>query len=339
MSNFQYQCCCEDEGGGGGPAQPCPFDCVCATSYAVTGCSINYAFQLNDFQTNCGQCGQGGCYTKSYSITVSGAQEGYMTVNRQTVGSSEANCCWFGEGVMNVTYAVSFKETRQCSGLLNKSWDRQSFTGGAEVPFCLHVTCRTGTAAGCTRNFGVGRHYVHKLQLCDFPMKCSDVLAASEIDVLTGLCDSSITCDDFGANCDRGPFSIWCGGGGVAYVSRYKCLNTLLTTDSSCRGWYQPGNTCNDCPEEGLLIEGSNGPFACHLRYECDAGGDPPCSGVGFSGNAFLPTLIEYAPDAVKADLRSYCGSVDAELFSNSPCGSVDVIQSGCGGQIPWTYS
>ena len=333
MSHFQYQCCC------GETSQPCPTTCVCATSYAVSGCVIDYAFQLNDFQTNCSLCGQGACYRKEYSITVYAAQNGSMTVNRQTVGSSGANCCWFGEGVMDVTYTVTFQEHRQCSGALDKTYTTQSFTGGIEVPFCLHVTCRTGTAEGCSRNFGNDRHYVHKLQLCDFPIECFDVLVAGSIDPISGLCDRTITCDDLGANCDAGPFSLWCGGGGVAYVSRYKCLDTLLTTDSACRGWYQSGFTCNTCPEEGLIVEGTDGPFACYLREECDVGGDPPCSGAALS-NAFLPTFITYAPDAVKADLMSYCGSVDAEFFPYSVgCGGVDVIQGGCSGHIPWTYS
>jgi hypothetical protein len=335
MSHFQYQCCC------GEASQPCPTTCVCATSYAVSGCVIDYNFQLADAQTNCTECGQGGCYRKEYSITVYAAQEGSMTVTRQTVGASGAPCCWFGEGVMDVTYTVTFQEFRQCSGALNKTYPAQSFTGGIEVPFCLHVTCRTGTAEGCSRNFGDDRHYVHKLELCDFPVACFDVLVAGSIDPISGLCDRTITCDDLGANCDAGPFSLWCGGGSVAYVSRYKCLDTLLTTDSACRGWYQSGFTCNECPAVGVDTgTAANGPFACYLREECDGGGDPPCSGAAGGGDAFLPTLIPYAPDAVKADLRSYCGSVDTVIYPTSVgCGGVDIIQSGCGGHIPWTYS
>lgn len=339
MSNFVYQCCCE------GGAQPCPTTCVCATSYSVDGATLSYLFQLADAQTNCNECGQGACFRREYSISVNAVQDGPLVVTRQSVGQTGAPCCWYGEGEMLVEYSVSVTETRQCSGALNKTWS-STFTGEIVVPCCLHVSCRTGVAEGCTRNFGNDRHYVHKLELCDFPIECFDVYTAGSIDAVSGLCDPTITCDDFGANCDHGPFSLWCIGGHVTYVSKYQCLDTLGAQDSNCRAWYQNGYRCQyPCTggTESSLLDSAVaaiGPFACVLREECDPGGDPPCTGNPGGGTPWLITYDAAWGTAVTNDLTSYCGGVDTTIFPVSvACGGVDIIQSGCGGAIPWTYA
>lgn len=337
MSNFAYQCCCE----GGPPA--CPTTCICATSYAVTGATLTYSFTYTDKRTNCAECGQGGCYRKEYTILIQAAQEGTLVVNRQTVGQTSAPCCWYGAGDMLVDYAVSVIETRQCSGALNRT-KTSSWTGQETVPCCLHVTCNSGSAEGCQYNFGNDRHYVHKLELCDFPIACQDVVRIGSLE--SGVCDTTITCDDLGANCDSSPYSLWCVGGHVTYVSKYKCLNLLGTTDSDCRGFYQNGFRCNyPCTggTEASLLDlavSAYGPFACVLREECDAGGDPPCSGDPFAGTPWLPTFDLSWDITVRNDLKSYCGSVDTEIFPTSiACGGIDIIQVGCGGWIPWTYA
>jgi hypothetical protein len=332
MSHFQYQCCCGD------PSDPCPTTCVCASSYSVTGAAINYSYSYIPQAVNCPGCGQGGCYSIDYSISIAATQIGSLVVTRQTVGASGANCCWVGDGEMEVSYTVTYQETRQCSGALNKVWPAVSYSGTIDVPCRLHVTCQTGAAEGCQFNLGNTRHYVHKLELCNFPIDCNDVIRAGSIDPISGDCDTAITCDDTGANCDAGPFSLWCGGGHVAFVSAYKCLDTLGVGDSKCRGFYQNGYRCGN-PLDAYLDArvAASGPFAGFLREECDVGGADPCDESFTAIDAFLPTINSAGNAAVLADLRSYCAAVDITV--SDPCQSVDIIQGSCLGRIPWTYA
>jgi hypothetical protein len=334
MSHFQYQCCC------GEPSDACPTTCVCASSYSVTGAAINYSYQFFPQAVNCPGCGQGGCYSISYAISIAAVQTGSLVVTRQTVGASGANCCWVGDGFMEVSYTVSWQESRQCSGSRNKVWPAESYSGTTEVPCRLHVTCHTGAAEGCQFNLGNTRHYVHKLELCNFPIACQDVPIAGAIDVVSGDCGRDFSCDNLGGNCDLGPFSLWCGGGMVTYVSKYLCLNTLGVNDSTCRGFYQTGFQCGN-PIDPYLDSSvvANGPFAAHLREECDQGTADPCDQAWprDAEPAWLQTINSAGSAAVLADLRSYCAAVDTTVLS--PCQSVDIIQGSCSGRIPWTYS
>jgi hypothetical protein len=331
MSHFQYQCCC------GEPSDPCPTTCVCASSYSVTGAAINYSYQFVPQAANCALCGQGACFRREYSITIAAVQDGPLVVTRQTVGASGANCCWVGDGDMEVSYTVTFQEARECSPPLNKIYAAQSYSGTIIVPCRLHVTCGVGAAEGCQFNLGNTRHYRHRLELCNFPIACQDVMTAGAI-LADGVSCGSVSCDN-GANCDRGPFSLWCSGGHVAYVSAYKCLNTLGVSDSKCRGYYQNGYQCGD-PIDPYLDSrvAATGPFAGVLREECDAGGAEPCDQAFIvSAPAFLATNNSAGNAAVLADLKSYCAGVDINLYD--PCQSVDILQSTCSGRIPWTYT
>jgi hypothetical protein len=331
MSNFQYQCCC------GSPSDSCPTTCVCASSYSVTGAAINYSYSYIPTPANCPLCGQGACYRLEYSISINAAQIGSLVVTRQTTTANGQNCCWVGDGEMEVSYTVSFQEARECSLSLNKVYPAQSFSGTIDVPCRLHVTCRTGAAEGCQFNLGNTRHYVHKLELCNFPIACKDVMVAGAIGADNVTCDR-VDCDP-GANCERGPFSLWCSGGHVAYVSAYKCLNTIGLSDSKCRGFYQNGYQCGNSIDPYLDFRvAATGPFAGVLREECDSVGAEPCDQAFLlSAPAFLATNNSGNNAAVLADLTSYCAGVDINLYD--PCSSVDILQSTCSGRIPWTYA
>jgi hypothetical protein len=332
--NTARLCCCEP-----GSVEECPVSsCPCASSYSVSNIAVNYGYQNNSSPPVCANCGQSGCYKRDWSITVSGVQLGPLVVTRGGGSGEQLPCCYYGEGEMRITYSVSFTESRHCSGARNISYPTQSFTGTIDVPMSLSVYCRnTATIAGCGRNLGVARSYQHKLQICNWPIECSDVLIAGTIDAITNECTAGVTCDD-GDNCEFGPFSLWCGGANITYISRYQCLDTLLPSDSACQGFYQGGPLCGDGIDPFLLDRvANNGPFACFLREECDQGVADPCDQAMGTVGAFLPTIAHGNTPSVLADLKSFCASVDQSI--STPCSTVDIIQSGCGPGIPWTYA
>lgn len=338
MSFAKHACCC----GGDGPAScPTSGNCVCATSYSLSGVGVQYSFQRFPTARNCELCGQV-CYRKEYSISIAAAQLGAIVVTRRNVGDDvqQNQCCWYGAGTVRVTYDVQFQEFRECSAALNKTYAKQTFTGTIDVPCCVHVTCRSGRAVGCTQDFGNARHYVHTLDICSFPIACSDVMVAGARNAIDEC--GPVTCDS-GANCDAGPFSLWCIGGQVSFISKYKCLDTLVFGDAACLGYYRSARCMRSCAGtdsngEAYLPAAVNswGPFACGLYEECDAqGGDAPCNVARMGGN-FLPTTFGSPGSQPYDDLHSFCGATDLKI--TDACGSVDFLQTGCGINL-WSYA
>jgi len=328
-------CCCEP-----GTIEECPVSsCPCASSYTVNNISVSYGFQLSTSSSNCPNCGQGGCGKTDYAITVTGVQLGPLVVTRGGGTGEQLPCCYYGEGEMRITYSFTFQQARMCSGLLNRTCDAQTFTGTIDVPISMSVTCRsTGTVAGCNRNLGVSRAYFHKLQICNWPLRCSDVMLCGAIDAVTGDCVPDFSCDNLGANCDNyGPFSLWCGGALITRISRYQCLDTLLPDDFAFRGFHGGGPLCGDGIEPFHLSRTeADGPFAMYLREECDAGGADPCDQNFSGGGTGFVTLLYPQTSSVYNDLRGFCASVDASI--STPCNTTDIIQAG-GVGIGWSYA
>jgi len=331
VSGLHRACCC------GAPAEECPSTCVCASSYSVTGVAFTYAFQYSESFPNCAECGQGNCLVRAYSINLTFVQDGVFVVARQTVGTSGATCCWYGTAELAVSGTVTLQEFRRCSGALDCNGPAQSWDVDTSVPCCLHVTCRPGAGDGCSASFSP-RHYVHRLEVCDFGIACDGVLLGTIED---GACVPGVTCDDLGVCCEVQDYQVRCAGGSLTYVSRYECLENLGAGDSSCRGWHYTGARCNSPSCTGPNLDTNTatiGPFACYFAEACDQGLlAPPCEDLA-AVTAIMRTYDPAWDSTLRDELRSYCASVD--WSAGNACSVTDVIQAGCpSGTIPWTYA
>jgi len=306
----------------------------------VSGVSLAYQFQRTASAAACAYCGQGSCYRREYRIQMTVTQDGTMTVTRRNVGTDPAGnqCCWYGTGFVSIAYTVEWQEYRECSNALNKTWPLTTYSGTTVVPCCVHVTCSTGGGLACVKDFGNVRTYIHTLDICSFPIACNDVTVAGAINA-DDEC-GAVTCDS-GANCDRGPYSLWCIGGQVSHRTAYKCLDTLTSTDWACLGYYASARCMASCAGvdgsgNALLPQriSSTGPFSCGLYEECDAGGGTTCDTTRMDGS-WLPTTFGTVGSQPYDDLRSYCGGVD--WASADACREITVLQTACGAR--WTYS
>lgn len=349
MSNFQYQCCCSEEACDECPSSSCP----CNTSYAVNGIDFSYQFIYGSPDIPCTYCNTG-CYRKEYSITLQFQQTAAATVTRRTCPEN-GKCGWYGTLDLECTYTVELLEQGKCFSTtgLNRT-KSQTFTGTVTVDACIHVTCRgCATHEGCA-GFLVSneRAYHHTLEICDFPIKCTDVELLGGYALPSGPCECGADCDWDAANyapCDCGPFSLRCIGGTLSFLSKYKCLSTLVAADYRCRGWYNPlrcelpcTGTVSTNPTVSTLDQNvaSCGVFAVVVDSECseqDAGDDGYCDQKTRT-SAFLPTNGAPFDAGIQEALQSYCGSVDDVMLVTS-CAPYEytVFQIGC--PNPWTYA
>lgn len=327
MSNFAYQCCC-GEGG-----QPCPSsNCPCNSSYTVTGIDFTYSFTHNIGLVNCATC-LNVCKRADYNIQVAVVQTEPIVVTRK-VCPVTGTCGWYGAGFVQVTLNATYDVQRVCSGALNRTCP-ESYTAEVTVPCCIHVTCNTSAREGCE---GVltqpgERSYVHKLEICDFTVKCWDAFFCGSRNLVTEPC-GDIDCDN-GLNCDDGPYQVRCIGAHYTWISRFECLQNIGIGDWMRRGFAQAGFRC-DPPCTGADINGNSildanvsqfGPFALHVRdIECDNEESDLCQGNTVTAAIAGGHIVGSA--AIRDCLRSYCASCDDTYMYGGPgCASVDVLQ------------
>lgn len=315
-------CCCE----GGPPGENCPLACTFDATYGVQGVAGSYSWSQQATQTS--GCGQA-CLFVSHDIQVNWAQVGTWNVTRVNPGGG-LPCCYQGAGTVAV-YGTLTVVTTYTGGpppcddpfTVTTTYDFE-----ADVPATITVSC-TGPVPSCSYALPGSRGWHHTLHICDFPITCSH-------DVYEGDCDTCPTAS---------PFALHCGGLTVSYLSDMVALDAIGIGQSGCLGWWNWRQCGGAPPYPSMLVNvAAFGPAAVFLREECGEQ-DPyePCS-LGNQTSCYLSHNIECdlltTPwlCTLSDEIRNRCGSVD---WSGGPAPGcvVDIIQGGCAGGLPWTYT
>jgi hypothetical protein len=300
-------CCCDPS--------PCARTCDFGSSYLVSGIAGSYSFSRQQAPQGCGQV----CFTRSFTITVNWQQLGPIVVTRQTSSGGFQPCSYGGQGTVVVTGTLTITEI-YAGGICPDQVQEYSYSFANDVPCAVTLTCGLGPACSFA-TAGNAPGWNHTLHICDFPITCSH-------EGIGGDCDS---CPE-----PFGPFSLWCVGGTVSYLSDIISPDAIVAR--GCLGFYKPGTTVFPTMAANSAIAG---PFGVMLSDECGGQDLPlPCT-LGVGTAAFLSTRVDTATftpwfDEPSETTKSPCASTDWSGGPSSSC-TISIIQGGCG--IPWQYS
>lgn len=305
------RCCCNET--------PCSGTCAFASSYSVTGIAGSYAFSRQQGPQGCGQV----CFTRSFELDIDWVQLGPLVVTKQFSPGGVAPCCYHGEGTVVVTGTLTITEV-YAGGICPDQTQTYTYTFARDVPCAVTVSC--GNQHACGFSVADPPGWTHTLHICDFLVTCSH-------EGIEGDCD---TCPQ-----STNPYALRCVGGTVSYLTDIVAPDAIAA--SGCLGWYTRGQ-CGAAPFPDMILNVAQaGPFGIMLDGECGEQDPYESCTLGPSTNVLLSTRVDSGPLvpwlADPADTtKSPCGSTDWSGGPSETC-SIDIIQSGCGGAMPWDYT
>jgi hypothetical protein len=306
------RCCCTET--------PCSGTCAFASSYSVSGIEGSYSFSRQQGPQGCGNV----CFTRSFSLNLTWSQVGALVVSKVTSTGGVAPCCYHGEGTLVVSGTLTITEIYE-DGICADQTETYTYTFERDVPCAVTVSCGGQHACGFSTADPPG--WTHTLHICDFLVTCSH-------EGFEGDCD---TCYE-----PYGPFALRCVGGTVSYLSAIVAPDAIAA--SGCLGWYAR-QQCGDAPfPEMLNNTGIVGPFGIVADGECSQQDEYESCTLGNVTAGFLYTRVDSDPLASPwladpaSTTKSACGSTDWSGGPSASC-TIDIIQGGCSGAMPWEYA
>jgi hypothetical protein len=306
------RCCCTET--------PCSGTCAFASSYSVSDIEGSYSFSRQQNPQGCGNL----CFTRSFSLNLTWSQVGALVVSKVFSPGGVAPCCYHGEGTLAVSGTLTITEIYE-DGICADQTQTYTYTFERDVPCAVTVSCGGQHACGFSTADPPG--WTHTLHICDFLVTCSH-------EGFEGDCD---TCYE-----PYGPFALRCVGGTVSYLSAIVAPDAIAA--SGCLGWYAP-QQCGDAPfPEMLNNTGIVGPFGIVADDECSPQDEYESCTLGNVTAGFLYTRVESDPltspwlAEPASATKGACGSTDWSGGPSASC-TIDIIQGGCGGAMPWEYA